>query len=134
MSQRAMLTTLWWAWGLLLILLLIVLSLQPALFGDNIEKIWQWFLPNLVPAMTMVGFTAYASPGTSNPGTSDPGTMNLFPLALGISGFYLAILTLSVAGTLFAPQPLEFVTMSSLWLAPLQGFALAGLGVFFVKR
>ena len=129
MSQRAMLTTLWWVWGLLLILLLIVLSLQPALFGDDVEKAWQWFLPNLVPAMTMVGFTAYVSPAPA-----DPGTRNLFPLALGVSAFYLAILTLSVVGTLFTPRPLDFLTRSSLWLAPLQGFALAGLGVFFVKR
>jgi hypothetical protein len=123
-----MLTMVWWGWGLLLFLLLIVLSLQPALFGDDTGKVWQWFLPNLVPAMTMVGFTAYASP------TPAESTANLFPLALGVSGFYLAVLTLSVAGTLFAPRPLEFLNTSSLWLAPLQGFALAGLGVFFVKK
>lgn len=129
MSQKAVLTIVWWVWGLVLILFLIVLSLQPALFGGDTEKVWQWFLPNLIPAMTMVGFTAYTAPAPAQ-----ETSMNLFPLAVGVSAIYLAVLTLSVAGTLFTADPLAFLAMSNLWLAPLQGFALAGLGVFFVRK
>jgi hypothetical protein len=129
MSQRAVLTAVWWTWGLLLILLLAALSLQPRLFGDDTTKVWQWFLPNILPAMTMVGFTAYAAP--PRPQSASGG---LFGMALAVSCTYLAVLTVSVLGTLFAPHPLEFVTMTSLWLAPLQGFATAGLALFFVKK
>jgi hypothetical protein len=129
MSQRAVLTTVWWSWGLLLILLLILFSMQQRLFGEDVGKVWQWFLPNIVPAMTMVGFTAYAAPALSQ---DVPG--GVFGMALAVSCFYLAILTISVVGTLFAPHPLEFLTGSSLWLAPLQGFATAGLALFFAKK
>ena len=129
MSKRAVLTTLWWGWGILLILLLMALSLQSSLFGDDMSKVWQWFLPNLLPAMTMVGFTAYATPP---PETAPP--QGLFVMALAVSCIYLGVLTLSLVGTLFASNPLDFVTTSSLWLAPLQGFAIAGLSVFFVKK
>jgi hypothetical protein len=129
MSKRAILTTIWWGWGLLLILLLIALSLQTKLFGPDMTKVWQWFLPNILPAMTMVGFTAYATPA---PDVSPPS--GLFVMALTVSGIYLLVLTVSVVGTLFASHPLDFVTASSLWLAPLQGFAMAGLSLFFVKK
>lgn len=129
MSKRAILTTVWWAWGLLLILFLVALSLQTKLFGDDMTKVWHWFLPNVIPAMTMVGFTAYAVPAQNV--SPPPG---LFAMALAVSCVYLAILTVSVLGTLFSPHPLDFVTTSSLWLAPLQGFAMAGLSLFFVKR
>ena len=129
MSKRAILTAVWWVWGLLLILLLVTLSLQPRLFGADVPKIWQWFLPNIVPAMTMVGFTAYAAP--SPQGQAGGG---LFGMAVAVSCFYLLVLSVSVLGTLFVAQPLEFVTMTSLWLAPLQGFATTGLALFFVKK
>jgi hypothetical protein len=128
-SKRAILTVIWWAWGLLLILLLVVLSLQSRLFGPDVTKVWQWFLPNIVPAMTMVGFTAYAAPSPEGPIGS-----GLFGMAVAVSCFYLLVLSVSVVGTLFVAQPLEFVTMTSLWLAPLQGFATTGLALFFVKK
>lgn len=129
MSRRATLTAVWWVWGLALMAVLALLSIQPRLFGSDITKIWQWFLPNLIPAMTMVGFTAYAAPPPPQKAGRGP-----FAMALAVSCFYLAALTSSVLGTLFVPQPLEFVTMTSLWLAPLQGFATAGLALFFVKK
>jgi hypothetical protein len=127
--KRAVLTALWWVWGLLLFLLLFLFSLQPRFFGEDVGKVWQWFVPNIVPAMTMVGFTAYNAPPPEAP--PSPG---LFGMALGVSCFYLAILTISILGTLFAPHPLEFLTTSSYWLGPLQGFATAGLALFFVKK
>lgn len=129
MSKRAILTGLWWVWGLLLILILVVLSLQPRLFGPDVPKIWQWFLPNIVPAMTMVGFTAYAAAPPP-----DQAGSGVFGMAVAVSCFYLTVLSVSVLGTLFVAQPLEFVTMTSLWLAPLQGFATTGLALFFVKK
>lgn len=55
-------------------------------------------------------------------------------MALAVSCVYLAILTVSVIGTLFAAHPLDFLTTSSLWLAPLQGFAVTGLSLFFVRK
>ena len=129
MSRRAVLTAIWWIWGVALFLILIALTLQTRLFGDDTQKVWQWFLPNIVPAMTMVGFTAYAAPAPQ--AQQQPG--GLFAMAAGVSCVYLALLTLSVVGTLFSAQPLQFMTGSSLWLAPMQGFAVAGLSVFFVK-
>ena len=129
MSRRAFLTAVWWIWGILLMLLVFLFSMQPHFFGEDAGKVWQWFLPNIIPAMTMVGFTAYAAPPPSP--TAPAG---VFAMALAVSCVYLAVLTVAVVGTLFAPHPLDFLATASFILAPLQGFATAGLALFFIKK
>lgn len=130
MTRRGVLTAVWFTWGAGLFLLMIALTAQPALFGSDAQKAWNWFLPNIAPVLTMVGAGAYAAQPTASPATH----AGAFALALGASIFYLTVLTGSIAATLFTPAPLTSLNNSGLWLGPLQGFATSGLALFFVKR
>lgn len=132
MSKRGVLTTVWFIWGGILLVLFIVLTLAPTLFGSDTQKAWQWFLPNLIPVLTLVGAGAYAAPPPTAPSAGS--SSGSFPLALGSSVFYLLLLTGSLLSTLFSTTPLETLTMSSLWLGPVQGIATSGLALYFVKR
>lgn len=130
MSRQLILTAIWWVWEIVLILALVLLSMQPALFGSDVPKVWQWFLPNLVPTLTMVGVTAYVAP----PSTAVTAPSSVFLLALATSVLYLMLLSLSILATLFEAHPLQSMQQSSLWLGPIQGFAASGLAVYFAKR
>ena len=126
---RLTLTALWWGWGMLLILLLAVFECSK-LFTD-VGAAWQWFMPNLMPTMMLVGAAAYARQKTAEPGDTPIGP--LFVIALAASIIYLLLLTISVAGAMFASPPLEWLTRSNYWLGPVQGLAASALGVFFTK-
>lgn len=125
------LTVLWWGWGLLLFLLLVALSSQSAIFGDDASAAWQWFLPNVTPSMGLVGAAAYARRKAAD---VDPAVIRpLFLLALIVSAVYLVLLTVSLVGVFFSAQPLAWLGKSNLWLGPLQGLAASALAVFFAK-
>lgn len=125
------LTVLWWGWGLLLFLLLVALSSQSAIFGDDASVAWQWFLPNVTPSMGLVGAAAYARRKAAD---VDPAVIRpLFLLALIVSAVYLVLLTVSLVGVFFSAQPLAWLGKSNLWLGPLQGLAASALAVFFAK-
>lgn len=125
------LTVLWWGWGLLLFLLLVALSSQSAIFGDDASAAWQWFLPNVTPSMGLVGAAAYARRKAAD---VDPAVIRpLFLLALIVSAVYLVLLTISLVGVFFSAQPLAWLGKSNLWLGPLQGLAASALAVFFAK-
>jgi hypothetical protein len=134
MLQRILLTVLWWLWGIALLILLIFLSLQPAIFGQDTQKIWQWFLPNILPTLTMVGAAAYAAPQPTVGAPAAPAMLFLF--ALGTSILYLLALTFSIIFSAFYQPnaPLDFLNQSSLWLGPLQGFVSSALAFYFVKK
>lgn len=134
MSRRSILTTIWLLWAALLFLLMIMLTMQSALFGADAQKAWQWFLPNLVPVLTLVGASAYASPAAPVAAANPPPPAGTFLLAVGSSVFYLLLLTGSLVSTLFSKAPLEALATSGLWLGPLQGIATSGLALYFVKK
>ena len=125
------LTGLWWGWGLLLFLLLVALSSQSAIFGDDASAAWQWFLPNITPSMGLVGAASYARRKTADvePAVIKP----LFLMAAIVSAVYLLLLTVSLLGVFFSTDPLAWLGKSSLWLGPLQGLAASALAVFFAK-
>jgi hypothetical protein len=125
------LTNLWWGWGVMLLLALVALSSQAAIFGDQAEAAWQWFLPNILPTLGLVGAAAYSRRSETD---VDPSAIRpLFLIALAVSVTYLLLLSLSVVGVLFSSDPIAWLNKSALWLGPLQGLAASGLGVFFTK-
>jgi len=130
MTKQMKLTALWWIWGTVLIFMLVFLSMQPALFGEDTAKVWQWFLPNIIPTMTMVGASAYASQQTLVPQSNEAG----FLIVVVASAIYLSLLTLSVISTPFVAQPLQALQQANLWLGPVQGLAASGLAIYFIKR
>lgn len=127
---RLILTGLWWAWGLLLIVVMIGLSRNPALFADP-KAAWDWFLPNLLPTLTLVGASAYA--GGLNPAKLQAGEGLFFTLCLLVSAIYLGALSVSILGTQTSSAPLDSLRGANTYLGPLQGLVTSLLGFFFVK-
>ena len=122
-----------WLVGAGLILLLMVGQSLFNVYGARTEEAWSWYLPTVMPSLSLIlgvlvaDFRAEkAAPGSRR--KSGP----LLGLAVGVSIFYLAMvsLTLLVQPFLTTP-PLELMQRSNLWLGPLQGLAAATLGAFF---
>lgn len=127
---KLILTALWWVWGLLLFALLIALSKNP-LFGSQLRTAWEWFVPNLVPTMSMVGATAYAS--RSGKAVGGPVLTPAFVICLVASVAHLGALTLALLATQSSTTPLGDLRNANLWLGPLQALAVSSLSVFFLK-
>lgn len=125
------LTALWWGWGVLLILFLVALSSQSAIFGDQTSAAWQWFFPNITPTMGLVGAAAYTK-GTS-PSVQSEAIKPLFVLALIASLVYLVLLTVALLGVFFTPNPIIWLTKTNIWLGTVQTLTASTLGAFFAK-
>lgn len=131
LRYRLTLTMIWWCWGLLLFLLLAALSAQEAVFGDQAGAAWEWFLPNILPSMMLVGAAAYAT-RTATPADAKA-LKPLFLIALAVSIANLLLLSASLLGVLYSVDPLRSLGRSNLWLAPIQGLSASALGVFFTR-
>lgn len=125
------LTALWWGWGVVLILLLVALSSQSAIFGDQTAAAWQWFFPNITPTMGLVGAAAYTK-GTS-PSVASGAIKPLFILALVASLVYLILLTAALLGVFFTAHPISWLTKTNIWLGTVQTLTASTLGAFFAK-
>ena len=125
------LTAVWWIWGVLLILMLALLSAQDKLFGEKVGEAWQWFLPNIMPTLMLVGAASYAK--QKAPSVNQDMVGPIFLITLSVSIIYLLLLTISVVGALFAQPPLAWLIKTNYWLGPVQGLAASALGVFFTK-
>jgi small-conductance mechanosensitive channel len=127
--QKLILTLLWWIWGLSLFALLAMISYQPAIFGEDADAAWQWFLPNITPTMMLVGAVAYIKRGDRSAGIDARGPV--FLISLIVSIFYLVALTVAILSVFYSTDPLGIMRKSGLWLGPLQGLTASFLGIFF---
>ncbi len=126
------LATTWFVGAGILFLLFFIQSVLGR-FSDRIMDAWGWFLPNLVPTLSlMIGvLVAETIKDNQNNKEIDP---FIFKLALALSYAYFIILSSTILLKPFNNSPLiEYLNTSNLWLAPLQGLATAALGVFFVN-
>lgn len=142
MRATTLLTTIWWVWGVALILLLVVMSNLP-LFGADVRAAWDWFTPNLLPVMALVGGIQYQAGKTGGGGaagavagiaTAKAQRRPSWPVALALSVIYLLLLTAALVGAIASPAPLETLRTSNLWLGPLLALNTAALGVVFAEK
>lgn len=136
MKSTLILTLVWWVWGVLLILLLVLMSNLP-LFGADVRAAWEWFTPNLFPIMALVGGIQYqtrkkegADVGGASPAAKRKPS---WPVALGLSVLYLLLLTIALLSALTSAHPLDALRTSNLWLGPLLALNTAALGVLFAQ-
>jgi hypothetical protein len=125
------LAVLWLTSGILLFLLLIFQSINGK-YGTQSEAAWSWFLPNIMPTLTMIiGVLIIEGRERDHRKSEEP---FLFHLAFALSCVYLVVLALTFfAQPLVTMSPLELMRRSNLWLAPIQGLVTTALGAFFVK-
>src|SRR5262249_37285086 len=127
--QRMILTLLWWCWGVALIVVMVILSNQPVIFGDDPKNAWDWFVPNLSPTLLLVGGVAIRQRGT---GKEEPGAPGyVFMLTLLMSILYLLALTVALVSVVFVTNPVAELHKSNIGLGVIQGLAASFLGVFF---
>lgn len=140
MRATTLLATIWWAWGVVLILLLVVMSNLP-LFGPDVRAAWDWFTPNLFPVMALVGGIQYqaqkgaggAAGAAAGAATAQAQRKPSWLIALVLSVLYLLLLTAALVTALMSATPLEALRSSNLWLGPLLALNTAALGVVFAQ-
>ncbi|MBY5529738.1 hypothetical protein GFL54_36575 [Rhizobium laguerreae] len=133
-SARTELLVIWLSGGGALFLILTVQSIFGR-YGTELQSVWSWFIPNILPTLSLmvgvIGATALSSTA-QQPKRVKRG---FFRLSRALSIFYLALIALTIMLEPFTKIPvLELYTSSNYFLGPIQGLAVAALGVLFVTQ
>jgi hypothetical protein len=99
----------------------------------NPEDAWSWFLPTVIPTLTLMigGFVADAQRITEDNRSIG---ITIYRLTITMSIFYFFVVLMTICSIPFTVlSPVELLRKSNLWLVPLQGLVTAALGAFFVK-
>lgn len=140
---RWRLAAIWLPSTAVLLLILIIQSLG-GVYGDDLQRVWGWALPNFLPTDALMVSVFAADALKPEKGGSTYVQKNFCTLAAWLSGFYLALLFLSILAppilNYLKAQPdklskAEILQTSNLWLGPIQGIVVVALGVlFFLKK
>lgn len=133
-----------WFVGSGVVFLLLVGQSIGTIYGDNLQTVWGWALPNFVPTLALMVSVFAADALKPFSATQEPSMVrqNFYSLALGLSVFYLAILLMTILAEpifLYMRQgtrasAVDLLQTSNLWLGPLQGLVVAALGVLFFLK
>jgi hypothetical protein len=128
-----------------LIFLILIGQSVGGVYGNELQRVWGWALPNFLPTLALM-LSVFAADALK------PYKDVLFVrksfclLAVGLSIFYLCALLVSILvqpllqmfrtnGEGGLAVKIELLETSNLWLAPLQGLVIVSLGVlFFLKE
>jgi hypothetical protein len=130
---RSQLAWLWLCGAGLIVVMLVVQSLLGK-FGTNVQEVWGWALPNLVPTLgmiiTVLGYTALDPEQSKREVRAD-----FYRIAFVLSLAYLFLLLLTIVLQPLTPyEPIQLMRMANLWLGPSQGLVASALGVLFVSK
>jgi len=126
------LSALWFLVGAFLFIIVVIQSMLDR-YGDRVEDAWKWFLPTIMPTLSLIVGVLVIDIKSSEKVTKMVDGF-LFWLAFCLSAIYLVIVALTFFIQPFTTTPLlELMHRSNLWLGPLQGLTSASLGAFFVK-
>jgi hypothetical protein len=114
-----------------------VIPLLARTFGPNaeeIERVWAWLLPSVMPTLSLVVGT-YAATALAESPQSKTVEVLFFRVAAGLSVAYLAIVTFAIWLYPLAPPPAtKTLERVGLILGPVQGLVSACLGAFFISH
>jgi hypothetical protein len=125
---RQRLAAVWFGGFAAIFLMVLAISLFGAADAEAAAALWSWFLPTVMPSLSLIAGMMFATREAAGHGDKEVERFQL-GLATWFSAGYLAV----VAVTLLA-SPFFTLADSHLWLAPLQGLASAMLGMFFAQR
>ncbi len=131
---RTRLVFIWLGGSCILVVLLVLLSLIGDTFKDHVQELWNWALPNFVPTLGLM--IAVSAKEALNPTPSGVVVRrNFCTIATSLSLFYLTLVLVTLlAHPVSSLDPLEILSMSGFYLAPLQGLADAALAVVFLSK
>ena len=144
-SARWWLAVIWFPVCGLIFLLLIGQSIG-GVYGDELQRVWGWALPNFLPTLALM-VSVFAADALK-PYSKDVLFVrkNFCLLAMSLSIFYLCAFMLSILVQpllqMFSSKGVGGVTVridlletSNIWLGPLQGLVIVSLGIlFFLKE
>ena len=133
-NAKSFIATLWFCWSALLFATLIVQTLSGKL-GNDTPETWSWFLPAVMPTLSLViGVISSDAIARKKP-IEKAANKTAIRFALGLSAFYLLVVSLPVFGAPIAMNAgfsvMELAKRSNYWLAPVQGLTAGAIGVFF---
>lgn len=129
-----------WFPGAAFLFIVLVLQSFGGTYGDDLQRAWGWALPNFLPTIALM-VSVFAAEALRPTGGIFV-RRNFCTLSIWLSGFYLAMLLLSILSpplvNYFGTRPVDKIRVlenSNLWLGPLQGLVVVALGVlFFLKK
>jgi hypothetical protein len=133
-NARKKLSVIWFSIGGILFLILFIQTMtNPGLYKD-ISEAWSWFLPNVVPTLSLMIGVFIAEAMSTGELTQSVNSF-IYRLSLVLSIVYLlaiaiVILYIPVSGQ----NPHELMKNSNLALGPLQGIVSGVLVLFFTKK
>ena len=127
---RTHLVILWFGFGGLIMMQTVWWAVSGNPFGDNMDKVWSWLLPNILPTFSLILGSLVLDPDST--GKPTRGLSLLYGLALGLSAAYLLSLLLVLYVPFLSGSDIwQVMKGSNMWLAPFQGLVASVLGVFF---
>jgi hypothetical protein len=140
-SARGWLAAIWFGGGAVFILILIGQSLG-GMFGEEMNKVWAWAIPNILPTLSLMlsVFAAYALMSQADVDQMKVRT-TFYRIALGVSVFYLVVLVMVVVMAPFTAAsgkigklPIDIMHQSNFFLGPIQGLTAAVLAALFFSK
>jgi disulfide bond formation protein DsbB len=124
-----------WLGGTFLGMLILISETYGNVWGSVAPEAWGWFLPMVVPTLTLIVGSVVAEISKETPSTSKV-TPLAFWLTFWVSLAYLVLVILALGMAAFTTKdpPISALKTSSLWLSSLQALVGASIGVFFGGR
>jgi len=128
------LATVWFLGAGILFLLILMQTLFGKYSGEE-EKAWSWFLPTVMPTLSLIIGVLVADMTQGLVDEERQIDPFLYKLAISLSIVYFLVVLSGLLLQPFTPMStLEILSLSNLWLGPLQGLVAASIGAFFIKR
>lgn len=116
--------TLWLLGCAIPFLILVVGTLGPR-FQNKVEEAWSWFLPNVMPSLSLITAALVAEALSVKKKTESVDGF-VFRTTLLLSGLYIGLVTVTIVNPPFTQkETLELMKTSNLFLGPLQGLVAA---------
>jgi hypothetical protein len=122
-----------WGTGSFVGLLILVAETYGKVWGSLAPEAFGWFLPMVVPTLTLIVGSVVAEQTKDTPSTSKV-TPLAFWVTFWVSAVYLSFVALAVISAAWDDKPISVLKTSSLWLSPLQALVGGCIGVFFGRR
>jgi cytochrome bd-type quinol oxidase subunit 2 len=123
-----------WFLGGGLVFAILVIQTFTGHYGDQARDAWGWFLPTVMPILTLIASAAAVTGARSSVRVD----ALAYHISLGLSVFYLLLVIATIGYQVFtslAPaEMIDLMKTSNLWLGPVQTLLGISLGVFFGTR
>ena len=102
--------------------------------NSQTEEIWNWFLPSVLPTLSLIIGVLVADLKVDHQFLKKPADSTLYILALALSSLYLiAVLSTLIMSPALSGSTTDHLQRSHIYLGPTQGLCAGCLAAFFRK-